>query len=134
MRRLILAVCVLSSILPRIGSAQADTVGPPLPLFTYRDAVLAGSVAIVTLLARPFDDHFAARLQDSATQANKKLQGLATFVRTTATPGSYFIGGGMYLAGRLTKSDKLADLGLHGTEALVTGELVGYVIKGIVGR
>ena len=88
----------------------------------------------MTLLARPFDDHFAARLQDSATQANRKLQGLATFVRTTATPGSYVIGGTMYLAGRLSKNDRLADLGLHGTEALVVGEAVGFVVKGVVGR
>jgi membrane-associated phospholipid phosphatase len=121
-------------LLPRTASAQADTIAGPRALFTYRDVVLAGSVAAVTLLARPFDDHYAARLQDSATQANRKLQGLATFVRTTATPGSYFIGGTMYLAGRLSKDDRLADLGLHGTEALVVGELVAVVIKGTVGR
>ncbi|MDB4884064.1 MAG: phosphoesterase PA-phosphatase related protein, partial [Gemmatimonadetes bacterium] len=91
-------------------------------------------VAVATLLARPFDDHFAARLQDSATQANKKLQGLATFVRTTAAPGSYVIGGTMYLTGRLSGNTRLADLGLHGTEALVVGELVGGVLKGTFGR
>jgi membrane-associated phospholipid phosphatase len=128
--RLLLALCLLS----RPAFAQADTIAGPRALFTYRDVVLAGSVAAVTLLARPFDDHYAARLQDSATQANRKLQGLATFVRTTATPGSYFIGGTMYLAGRLSKNDRLADLGLHGTEALVAGEAVGFVIKGVVGR
>jgi membrane-associated phospholipid phosphatase len=121
-------------LLPRAVVAQSDTIAGPRALFTYRDVVLAGSVAAVTLLARPFDDHYAARLQDSATQANRRLQGLATFVRTTATPGSYFIGGTMYLAGRLSKDDRLADLGLHGTEALVVGEAVGFVLKGVVGR
>ena len=40
----------------------------------------------------------------------------------------------MYAAGRLFDKDKLADLGLHGTEALVVGELVAGVIKGAVGR
>jgi membrane-associated phospholipid phosphatase len=117
-----------------VANAQADTIGSPTPLFTYRDAVLAGSVVVATLLARPFDDHFAARLQDSSTQANRKLQGLATFVRTVATPGSYYIGGTMYLAGRLTKNERLADVGLHGTEALIVGELVAVVIKGTMGR
>jgi membrane-associated phospholipid phosphatase len=129
-RAALLALCLLA----RSAFAQADTIGAPRALFTYRDVVLAGGVAAVTLLARPFDDHYAARLQDSATQANRKLQGLATFVRTTATPGSYFIGGTMYLVGRLSKDDRLADLGLHGTEALVAGELVAGVIKGTVGR
>jgi membrane-associated phospholipid phosphatase len=117
-----------------VAIAQADTTGPPIPLFTYRDAVLAGSVAVVTLLARPFDDHYAARLQDSSTQANRKLQGLATFVRTVATPGSYVIGGSMYVAGRLSKNERLADLGWHGTESLIVGELVAGAIKGTAGR
>ena len=117
-----------------VAHAQVDTVGPPRALFTYRDAVLAGSVVLVTLAARPFDDHYAARLQDSSTQANRKLQGLATFVRTVATPGSYVIGGTMYLTGRLSKNERLADLGWHGTEALIVGGLVAGVIKGTAGR
>src|SRR5205085_9210198 len=103
-------------------------------LFTYRDAVLAGSVVVGTFLARPFDDRIAARLQDSSTQASRKMQGMATFVRTVATPGSYYIGVTMYAAGRLSNNEKLADLGLHGTEALVVGELVAGVVKGVVGR
>ena len=118
----------------RPAFGQADTTGPPHALFTYRDLVLAGSVAVVTMAARPFDDRMAARLQDSSTQANRKLQGTATFVRTVATPGSYYIGGAMYLAGRLTKNERLADVGLHGTEALIVGELVAVVIKGTMGR
>jgi membrane-associated phospholipid phosphatase len=132
--RLLLVALAALPTFTRTAAAQADTLGSPLALFTYRDLVLAGSVAAVTLIARPFDDHYAARLQDSSTQANAKLQKLATFVRTTATPGSYFIGGSMWLAGRVSKNDRLADLGLHGTEALVIGELVGGVIKGTVGR
>jgi len=122
------------ALAPSPALAQADTIGPPRALFTYRDAVLAGGVAVATLLARPFDDHYAARLQDSSTQANRKLQGLATFVRTVATPGSYVIGGSMYAAGRLSKNERLADLGWHGTEALIVGELVAGVIKGTAGR
>jgi membrane-associated phospholipid phosphatase len=117
-----------------VANAQVDTIGSPRALFTYRDLVLAGAVTAVTLVARPFDDHYAARLQDSSTQANRKLQGTATFVRTVATPGSYVIGGTMYLAGRLSKNDRLADLGWHGTEALIVGELVAGVVKGTAGR
>ena len=119
---------------PITASAQVDTIGAPRALFTYRDLVLAGAVTVVTLAARPFDDHYAARLQDSSTQANRKLQGTATFVRTVATPGSYVIGGTMYVAGRLSKNDRLADLGWHGTEALIVGELVAGVVKGTAGR
>jgi membrane-associated phospholipid phosphatase len=131
---LVLAALLALPVGARGAAAQADTIGPPRALFTYRDLVLAGGVAAATLIARPFDERFAARLQDSSTQANRKLQNLATFVREVATPGSYVIGASMYAAGRLSHDDHLADLGLHGTEALVVGELVGGVIKGTTGR
>ncbi|MFL5617364.1 MAG: phosphatase PAP2 family protein [Gemmatimonadaceae bacterium] len=132
--RFILPLLTALSLSTHVAFAQADTIGPPIALFTYRDAVLAGSLAVVTLMTRPFDDHYAARLQDSSTQANRKLQGLATFVRTTAVPGSYVIGGSMYIIGRASKNERLADLGWHGTEALIVGELVAGVIKGTAGR
>ena len=132
-RRLALALLALS-LSTGVANAQADTIGPPIPLFTYRDAVLAGSVVVATMLARPFDDYYAERLQDSSTQANRKLQSLAAFVRQTAAPGSYYIGGTMYVAGRLSKNERLADLGWHGTEALIVGEVVAVVLKGVVGR
>jgi membrane-associated phospholipid phosphatase len=133
-RRFALPLLLALSLATEPALAQADTIGPPIPLFTYRDAVLAGSVYAATIIARPLDDRFAARLQDSSTQANRKLQGLATFVRTVATPGSYVIGGTMYAVGRLSKNERLADLGWHGTEALVVGELTAVVLKGVVGR
>ena len=133
LRRLTLVFLALS--LPTgVAKAQADTVGPPIPLFTYRDAVLAGSVVVATMLARPFDDHYAERLQDSSTQANRKLQKLSAFVTHTVAPGSYLIGGSMYVAGRLSRNERLADLGWHGTEALIVGEVVAVVLKGVVGR
>jgi len=118
----------------RDARAQIDTTVHHGPLFTYRDAILAGTFGVATLLARPFDDHYAQRLQDSSTQANRKLHNLAKFVRTTATPGSYIIGGTMWATGRIFGNDKLAQLGLHGTEALVIGEVSAGVIKGVVGR
>jgi membrane-associated phospholipid phosphatase len=117
------------------AAAQADsTIIPTSQLFTKADAVLAASVVIGTLFAQRLDDHYAARLQDSSTQANKKLQTLATFVRTTAAPGALIIGTTMYAVGHVTKVDRLEELGLHGTEALVLGEFSGWVIKVAVGR
>jgi hypothetical protein len=40
----------------------------------------------------------------------------------------------MYIVGRVSKDHKLADLGLHGTEALLLGEVLGGVMKGVFGR
>jgi membrane-associated phospholipid phosphatase len=114
--------------------AQADTSQAFGPLFTKADGLLAGTIVIGTFFAQRLDDHYAARLQDSSTQANKKLQTLATFVRTTAAPGALIIGTTMYAVGRIAKVDRMAELGLHGTEALLVGELTAGVLKGFIGR
>jgi membrane-associated phospholipid phosphatase len=123
---------VLAALSSAAG-AQADS-GRVGSLFTYRDAILAGGVIVAARLVHPLDDYFAKRLQDSSTQANRKLQTTAAFVRTTAAPGAFLIGGTMYAAGRLAGNRKLASLGLHGTEALIIGEAAASVLKGLVGR
>ena len=68
----------------------------------------------------PADRYFARKLQ-STGQPGKPVP--AETPRATsaswATPGSLYIGVGMYAVGRLAKVDRMADLGLHGTEALL---------------
>jgi len=120
--------------LPASAQTDSSTGGSAGQLFTYRDAILAGSVIFTARLVHPLDDYYARRLQDSSTQQNKKLQALATFVRTTAAPGSYIIGSTMYLTGRVANNRKMASLGLHGLEGLLVGEATATVLKGIVGR
>ena len=114
--------------------AQADTLVPPRALFTRNDAVLAGAFAVGALLARPLDKRFAQRLQNPAAQENVLIHRTARVVETVAVPGAFVIGGGMYLAGRASKDHKLADLGLHGTEALLVGEGLASLMKGVFGR
>ncbi len=129
-----MALLAALALLPASVHAQVDTLRPSRPLFTPADAFLAAGVTAATLLVRPLDEHYARRLQDSSTQANAKLRKLAEVVRTTATPGSVIIGVSMYAVGRLAKVDRMAQLGLHGTEALFVGELAAGAIKGVVGR
>ena len=118
---------------PAAALAQSDT-GHVRPLFTYRDAILAGTFVAATFAVRPLDLHYAEVLQDSSTQDSRRLHKIGQFVREVATPGSGIIGASMYLAGRLTKNDRLASLGLHGSEALLVGEGVASVLKGTIGR
>jgi membrane-associated phospholipid phosphatase len=125
----------LMPLLP--AAAQSDSTsggGGGGQLFTYRDALLAGGVVLTARLVHPLDEYYARLLQDSTAQQNRKLQALATFVRTTAAPGSYIIGGTMYVTGRVAKNRKLASLGLHGLEGLLVGEASASLIKGMVGR
>ena len=127
----LLALLLVSALEP--ARAQADTT-QSVPLFTAGDAVLGGAVLVGALLARRLDERISLRIQDSSTQANAKLHLVSTVVRTTAAPGALIIGTTMYAAGRLSKEQHLEALGLHGTEALILGEVVGGVIKGVIGR
>jgi membrane-associated phospholipid phosphatase len=126
----LLVVTALPAAMAQVDTSTRSTV----QLFTYRDGALAAGVILGALFARRLDEHYAQRLQDSSTQANAKLHTLATFVRTTAAPGALIIGTSMYATGRLAKNEHLASLGLHGTEALMLGEVAGGVLKGFIGR
>jgi membrane-associated phospholipid phosphatase len=58
----------------------------------------------------------------------------AIFVREVATPGSLIIGGTLYVYGRVAGNERMAELGLHGLEALAVGGALVYVLKGTLGR
>lgn len=131
--RVVSALLAINAACPAASHAQ-EPVPSGLPLFTYRDALLAGAVVGGTLLVRPLDDDLADAIQDSSTQANRKLQLLSGALRFTAAQGAVIIGASMYTIGRLTKNDRMAQLGLHGSEALLVGEAFGVVLKGVVGR
>jgi membrane-associated phospholipid phosphatase len=126
-------VAVLLSLTGDTVWAQADTI-PRARLFTWRDLAIIEGFAILAVASAPLDRKWARTLQDSSVQENRRMRQLAIFVRTVADPGSVVIGAGLYAYGRLAKDEKAADLGLHGTEALFAGHLLGITLKGLVGR
>jgi membrane-associated phospholipid phosphatase len=115
------------------SAQQRDTVSRA-DLFTWRDAVLGAGFIIGTYALRPVDKIWAQKLQNPRNQENRFLNGVATVFRTTAQPGSVIIGVSMYTIGRLSKEKRLADLGLHGTEALAVGALTADGLKIVFGR
>jgi membrane-associated phospholipid phosphatase len=102
-------------------------------LFTYRDAILAGGFAGLTVAMFPLDERFARQIRQDST-FNRLAQSGAVGFETIAAPGAYFIGGGLYLYGRLAKKPDVADFGWHGTEAVVLANGVTGLLKGILGR
>ena len=104
------------------------------PLFTSKDAWVAAGFVAGTLAMYPADRYFARKLQATGNQENQFLKNTANDFRFMGTPGSLYIGVGMYGIGRLAKVDRMADLGLHGTEALLIASSTVYVIKGLAGR
>jgi membrane-associated phospholipid phosphatase len=104
------------------------------PLFTRRDLYAAGAFAAATVISIPFDRRAAERLQNPNAQANRFFHHQATNVRLIAQPGSLVIGGALYGVGRLTHNARMADLGLHGTEAIAVGLGTVTVLKSLAGR
>jgi membrane-associated phospholipid phosphatase len=139
-RRALTIVGLASTLLPASVVAQADSVRDTThsqkqaPFFTHKDVILAGVFAGATLFAAPFDKRAALKLQDSSTQANRLFKRASTGVEAIASPGAYVIGGTLYAVGRIGGYDRVADLGLHGTEAVMFAQGVTYVLKGTVGR
>ena len=136
LRALLLASALLAPAL-QAQQTTPDTVGVKRstePLFTSRDAWIAGGFVVGTIALFPLDKHIAENLQDKHNQGNRFFHHQATNVRLIAQPGALIIGGSMYAVGRLAHVERMADLGLHGTEAIVVGTVVTGVLKGAAGR
>lgn len=134
-----LIVALLSALawtVPSPVAAQAPTpVGnKQISLFTRDDAYLAAFFIAGTFALAPFDKKLAGDLQQPNTQANRTFQSLATGVRVIADPGSVIIGTSMYIIGRVGHWQKVADLGLHGEEAILVGTILTTGIKWTAGR
>jgi len=104
------------------------------PVFVRQDLAVVGAFALGTIAAIPFDQRAAERLQFKGTQENRFLGRTAVLVRSIAEPGSLIIGATLYGVGRVSGNDRMAALGLHGTEAIAAGLGTATVIKGVVGR
>jgi hypothetical protein len=115
--------------------AKDTTEKPPgSPFFTWKDAVLAAGFVGGTFAVRPLDKHFAQRLQDSTTQTNRFLRDAATGFRLMGQPIPQIVGVSMYAVGRLTHHRRIAQLGLHGTEAFLTANVITTGTKFLAGR
>ena len=71
----------------------ADTRPASDPLFTNRDALIAGGFVLGTVAMFPIDRHVAQQLQNPDLQAHQFFNRAAKGFEFVATPGSYLIGG-----------------------------------------
>ena len=133
MRRIVLTVSL--AVAPTLSLAQtpADTarVGS---LWVQSDPWVIAAFAVGTIAMFPLDRHLASVVRDEDLVANQKLKDIASVFRFFGGPGPYVIGAGMYAVGRATNTRRAAELGLHGTEAVVVGQGVSGVLKLVLGR
>lgn len=131
MPRLVLLVLVV--VAPLRAQAADSVSAHPRPALDARDLLYAAGAGAATLAVAPFDEPLAHYFRTHG-QESPALHRLARTVERITVPGAFIIGGGLYLGGRLGGNDRMADLGLHGTEAALIGLAATTVIKVGAGR
>src|SRR3954464_7585720 len=116
------------------SAATAPDTAAGAPLFTGRDIVRAVGFAGLTVAMFPADRSIARRLTNERSKANRFLNGASKGVELIADPGSIVIGSSLYAIGRITNHPDIEDLGWHGTEAVIFGSSITWILKGVTGR
>jgi membrane-associated phospholipid phosphatase len=142
--RAALASIGLALAWPAAASGQqtsAPAVGAPTDssvrrgtLLTTRDVVAAGLIGAATVALLPVDQQIAEEFRDPSPQRSTLLHDGAKTFDFLGDPGALFLSVGAYGAGRLAHSPRLADIGLHTTEAIVVSGAVTGILKGAFGR
>jgi membrane-associated phospholipid phosphatase len=139
-RALVIAASALLAAAPQLGAQQKandprDTTHAQTqaPFFTRKDAFLGAGFAVGTVLMFPLDEHIAQHIHQSPNSSNF-LNNLSTGVEEIASPGAYYIGGGLYLVGWAGHWGRIQDLGWHGTESVLMADAITYVLKVSMGR
>ncbi len=123
----------------RIGVAAATPLtrsdtSDLAPLFSWKDAAIAAGFGVATIALFQVDRHVAVQLQDEVTQANYLLRHVTKPSEALAWPGSLLIEGGLFAFGRLTDNRRAAEVGWHGTEAILVAVAATNVLKKLTGR
>jgi membrane-associated phospholipid phosphatase len=121
-------------ITPVIAQPVDTTKVSTEPLFTVRDLWIAGGFVLTTVALYPADRALAREIQRDPLQDNHFLRESADFFDFMGTKGSVYIGVSMYAVGRVARIERMADLGLHGTEALYLAQTLVKLVKGLAGR
>jgi membrane-associated phospholipid phosphatase len=89
---------------------------------------------LATVAIAPLDGRTARELQERRFQSNDDLQHTARELAFLGGPGPFVLSAGLFAAGRLSRMPRLADTGLHMTEAVLIAASVTGLGKGIFGR
>jgi len=113
---------------------KADTARRPEPLFTWGDAWVAAGVMGATAALIPFDPKLSDVFMDLGPHKNSVTFTTSKIFDQLGNPGAVVVSLGTYVVGRIAGQDRLADLGLHTSEALLLSSVETLLAKGIVGR
>lgn len=130
----ILVLCVVPSVLTAQVATTTDTSRRQQTLFTAGDAVLAAGFVGLTVALLPADKYVARHLRNRTAPPSKVIDRAASAFEVIAFPGALVVGPAIYAYGRYAKHPGVADLGWHGTEAVLVGAGITGLLKGVLGR
>lgn len=126
-----LSFCLLLCIRPASAQTSAAADGP---VFTNSDILRAAGFVVGTIAMAPLDKHLAHTLQSPKLQENGVFKTGAGFFRLMGQPAPQLIGVGLYGVGRLTHSQDVQRLAVHGFEGMILSTMITGPIKLLAGR
>ena len=99
-----------------------------------RELILGGGAVVATGLLAPFDRSIQRSMQAEDVQGDRGLHHAANALSFFGGPGPFVAGGALYVLGQGASSPRLATLGLHLTEGVVTAAALNGLVKGFSGR
>jgi membrane-associated phospholipid phosphatase len=135
----VLAVCTALSAgiaVPRAGAqdSRSDSTRATRAWVTKGDAVAGAAAVLATIAMAPLDGRTARELQEPRLQGNDDLQHTARDLAFLGGPGPFLMGAGFFAAGRISRMPRLANAGLHMTEAVLLAATFTGLGKGVFGR
>ena len=142
LRSLFRAVLAAAPVLCAIGvvsraaaqNSLGDSASTRRAWVTKGDAEAGALAVLATVAIAPLDGRAARELQEQQFQSNGDLQHTARELAFLGGPGPFVLSAGLFAAGRLSRMPRLADAGLHMTEAVLLAASVTGLGKGIFGR
>jgi membrane-associated phospholipid phosphatase len=138
LRVLVAASSVLASgvVAPCAGAqnSQNDSAVKTRSWVTKGDAVAGALAILATVAIAPLDGGAARELQEHQFQSSDDLQHAARQLAFLGGPGPFLVGATLFATGRLSRMPRLADAGLHMTEAVILAASFTGLGKGIFGR
>ena len=105
------------------------------PLFTGHDALVGGAFVVATVGLTQLDKRIAEHVADLRTSSNSDFyQSRADEIKLVNERSLFAVSAGSYVVGRLGHLERLADFGLHASEAIVVAAGVATVFKSGLGR
>jgi len=111
-----------------------DTAAHRPSLFTRSDRWIVGAFVAGAVAMRPFDKEIANEIREPGIQSNKFDSHTADVFNFLGSKGTVIGGLALYGVGRIGHFDRMADLGLHGTEAVIVSGIITTMVKDLAGR